>query len=49
MTRDLQAGPYTASIPGAFITAQSDLTYYVEIVDRQGAGRIYRDLETETP
>ena len=36
-------------MPGAFITSPWDLMYYVEIVDTRGNGRIYPDLETETP
>ncbi len=49
MTRDSKTGEYTASIPGAFITQQWDLMYYVEIVDNKGLGRIYPDLAVETP
>ena len=49
MTLDTRAGVYTASIPDSFIDPQWDLMYFVEIVDRKGNGRIYPDLETETP
>jgi len=49
MTRDPKTGLYTARIPGAFITQQWDLMYYVEIVDTKGLGRIYPDLDIETP
>ena len=49
MTQDGNTGAYTATIPGAFITPQWDLMYYVEIVDNQGTGKIYPDLEHETP
>ncbi|MEO8594975.1 MAG: hypothetical protein ABI759_16770 [Candidatus Solibacter sp.] len=43
------SGLYTASIPASFIDPQWDLMYFVEVVDRQGNGRIYPDLEVETP
>jgi hypothetical protein len=49
MAEEGSAGLYSASIPGAFITAQWDVMYYVEIVDGRGTGRIYPDLEQETP
>lgn len=49
MTLDSRSGLYTATIPDAFITPQWDLMYYVEIVDQRGNGRIFPDLETDTP
>jgi hypothetical protein len=49
MILDVQSGLYAASIPASFIDARWDLMYFVEIVDRQGNGRIYPDLEVETP
>ena len=49
MTPDARAGAYSASIPAAFIDPQWDLMYFIEIVDRKGNGRIYPDLDTETP
>jgi len=49
MTISPQTGDYTASIPAAFIDPHWDLMYFVEIVDRQGNGRIYPDLEVQTP
>ena len=49
MAFDARAGAYAASIPAAFVEPQWDLMYYVEIVDRKGNGRIYPDLEFETP
>jgi hypothetical protein len=49
MTLDPRAGVYTASIPATFIDPQWDLMYFIEIVDRKGNGRIYPDLEIETP
>jgi hypothetical protein len=49
MTLDSRTGQYTGSIPGPFVGPQWDLMYFVEIVDRQGNGGMYPDLETETP
>jgi hypothetical protein len=49
MTIDARTGIYAASIPASFIDARWDLMYFVEIVDGQGDGRMYPDLETETP
>ena len=49
MTLDAKTGLYSASIPGAFVTPQWDLMYYIEVVDAHGNGRIYPDLEVETP
>jgi hypothetical protein len=49
MTWDGVTGQYAASIPAAFIDPRWDLMYYVEIVDQKGVGRIYPDLEVETP
>jgi hypothetical protein len=49
MTQKGNTDAYSASIPGAFITPQWDLMYYIEIVDGRGTGKIYPDLEQETP
>jgi hypothetical protein len=49
MALDAQTGLYAASIPAAFIDPHWDLMYFVEVVDRKGNGRIYPDLEVETP
>ena len=49
MAVDSQSGLYTASIPAAFIDPHWDLMYFVEIVDREGNGRMYPDLAVETP
>ena len=49
MALNPKSGTYEASIPGAFVTPEWDLMYYVEIVDRDGNGRIYPDLEVATP
>jgi hypothetical protein len=49
MALDAATGLYAGSIPAAFIDPRWDLMYFVEIVDRRGNGRIYPDLEIETP
>jgi hypothetical protein len=49
MRREGTTGIYGASIPGSFITTQWNLMFYVEVVDNHGTGRIYPDLEHETP
>jgi hypothetical protein len=49
MALDTESGTYSASIPASFVDAQWDLMYFVEIVDRKGNGRMYPDLEVETP
>ena len=49
MALDAKTGLYTARIPASFLDAKWDLMYFVEVVDRRGAGRMYPDMETETP
>lgn len=49
MALDSERGTYSASIPASFIEPQWDLMYFVEIVDRKGNGRMYPDLDVETP
>jgi hypothetical protein len=49
MTPGARTGAYSATIPASFIGRRWDLMYFVEVVDRQGNGRIYPDLELETP
>ena len=49
MALEAQTGLYAANIPSAFIDPRWDLMYFIEIVDRRGNGRIYPDLEVETP
>ncbi len=49
MKADSVAGRYTAVIPGAFITPEWDLMYFVEAIDNAGNGRIFPDLELRDP
>jgi hypothetical protein len=49
MTLDAKTGWYTAAIPGTFIDPKWDLMYFVEVVGKNGAGRMYPDMERELP
>ena len=49
MSLDAKTGLYTAAIPAAFIDPKWDLMYFVEVVGKNGAGRMYPDLEREMP
>jgi hypothetical protein len=49
MVLDPRTGQYTASIPASFVDSKWDLMYCVEVVDRNGFGRMYPDLDVETP
>jgi hypothetical protein len=49
MTLDTKSGLYVGRIPAEFATPKWSLTYFVEVVDRKGNGRIFPDLDTETP
>ena len=49
MTLDAKSGLYTAAIPAAFIDPKWNLMYFVEVVGKNGAGRMYPDLEREMP
>ena len=49
MTNTAKPGVLQATIPGDFIQPKWDLIYYVEFIDGAGNGRIYPDLDKETP
>jgi hypothetical protein len=49
MASDTRTGFYAASIPASYIDPHWDLMYFVEVLDREGNGRIYPDLDVETP
>lgn len=42
-------GEYQATIPAEALSTRWDLMYYLEALDARGHGRIWPDLETETP
>ena len=49
MTFDEKAKEYSAQIPESFRDAKWKLQYFVEVIGKNGSGRMYPDLETETP
>ena len=49
MTLDAKSGLYTAAIPASFVDKKWTLMYFVEVVDREGNGRMFPDLETAMP
>ena len=49
MTLDAKTDNYTARIPAAFADPKWDLMYFIEVVDQKGTGRMFPDLEVETP
>ncbi len=49
MTVDPATKSYTARIPASFIDPKWDLMYFVEAIGLNGRGRIYPDLDIETP
>ena len=49
MAPDATTGLYSAAIPAAFIDPKWDLMYFVEVVGKNGAARMYPDLEREMP
>jgi hypothetical protein len=49
MTLDAKTGLYVGRIPEEFVNPKWSLTYFVEVVDQKGNGRIFPDLETATP
>src|SRR3954463_9140030 len=40
---------FAGRIPASFIDPKSDLMYFVEVMGTNGRGRMYPDLERETP
>ena len=40
---------WSATIPGEFIVPEWDLMYFVEVMDENGNGRIFPDLEQGAP
>ena len=49
MTYDAATDRYAARIPAGFIDDQYDLMYSIEAMDTRGNGRMYPDMEVETP
>jgi hypothetical protein len=42
-------GTFSAVIPGAFVTREWEVMYFVEVTTKYGGGRNYPDLDRETP
>jgi hypothetical protein len=40
---------YEAVVPGEDVVAKWDFMYLIEVMDENGNGKIYPDLENETP
>ena len=49
MTFDPATRSYQARIPASFIDPKWDVMYFVEVMDTRGYGRMFPDLEKETP
>ena len=49
MSLDHGSGLYSGRIPASFLDPKWDLMYFIEAVDKTGAGRMYPDMEVETP
>ncbi len=49
MTRTGNGGEYKAVVPGKDIEPQWDFMYLIEVMDNNGNGMIYPDMEKETP
>jgi hypothetical protein len=44
-----RANEYQATIPGIEVDPHYDLMYLFEVMDNSGNGRIYPDMDKETP
>jgi hypothetical protein len=49
MTLDPKTHLYSSRIPASFVNPKWDLMYFVEVVGADGSGRMYPDLDVETP
>ncbi len=49
MMLDASTGRYEAEIPASFFEGKYDVMYFVEAMDTVGNGRMYPDMEVETP
>ena len=51
MSLDLSSenGHYQAVIPAEQVGRKLDLMYFIEVMDNRGNGKIYPDVERETP
>jgi hypothetical protein len=49
MMLDTKTGTYVGRIPASFINPKWDLMYFLETIGKNGAGRMYPDLEVKEP
>jgi hypothetical protein len=49
MTASGVTGHYEATVPGEKIPAKFDFMYFLEIMDNQGQGKLYPDLNETAP
>ena len=49
MLYDNTTGRYQARIPSEFTQGKYDVMYFIEATDKEGNGRMYPDMEKETP
>jgi hypothetical protein len=49
MSLDSKTGNYVGHIPASFIDPKWDLMYFIETIGKDGAGRMYPDLEVTEP
>ena len=49
MRPDQPTGLWLGTIPGDFVVPEWDLMYFIEVMDTQGNGRMYPDLDVEMP
>jgi hypothetical protein len=49
MEADMESDVYKVTVPASHIDTRFDFMYFIEVMDDDGHGRIYPDLEVETP
>ena len=49
MEADAGSDNYQVTVPASQIDTRFDFMYFIEVMDNDGHGRIYPDLEVETP
>jgi len=49
MAQTNREGEYKAVVPGEDVEAKWDFMYLIEVMDNNGNGMIYPDMEKETP
>ena len=49
MTSSFEKDLYEATIPVQDINPRFDLMYFIEVMDNNGNGKIYPDMNTQTP